>query len=79
MLPYSDNNNNDNNNNNNNNNHQNELIGEIHLKNVNFSLIHYENMTLKIGRTKDMNNAENFQWDYKGLTFLNNNSRQISV
>ncbi len=50
---------------------------------------HYENMTmeitlkkgvkLKIERTKDMSNAENFQWDYKGLTFLKNNSKQISV
>ncbi len=31
---------------------------------------------LNIERTKDMINAENLQWDYKGLTFLDNNSRQ---
>ncbi len=36
-------------------------------------------VTLKIERTKDLSNAENFQWDYKGLTFLDNNGRQISV
>ncbi len=36
-------------------------------------------VTLKIERTKDMSNAENCQWNYKGLTFLDNNSRQISV
>ena len=47
---------------------------------------HYEHMTLKITlktsvktlkfeRTKDMSNVENFQWDYKGLSFLNNNNR----
>ena len=42
---------------------------------------HTENsdLTLIIERTKDMNNAEYFQWDYKGLTFLNYNSRYISV
>ena len=34
---------------------------------------------MKIERTKDMSNAENCQWDNKGLTFLNNNSRHISV
>ncbi len=32
-------------------------------------------VTLKIERTKDMSNAENFQWDYKGLTDLDNNRR----
>ncbi len=43
----------------------------------------YENMTLKITlknkieRTKHMSNAEFFQWDYKGLTILDNISRQI--
>ncbi len=31
---------------------------------------------LKIERTKDnMSNAKNLQWDHKGFTFLNNNSR----
>ncbi len=50
---------------------------------------YYENMTLKITlkkqvalkieRTKDMSNTENIQWDYKGLTFLDNNRRKISV
>ena len=34
---------------------------------------------LKIERTKDMSNAENFQWDYKGLTFLDNKRIHISV
>ena len=33
-------------------------------------------VTLKIERTKDMSNAEHFQWGHKGLTFLDNNSRQ---
>ncbi len=33
---------------------------------------------LKIEKIKDMGNADFFQWDYNGLTFLNNNSRQIS-
>ncbi len=32
---------------------------------------------LKIERTRIMSNADNFQWDFKGLTFLDNNSRQI--
>ncbi len=32
-------------------------------------------ITLKIETTKDMSNTENFHWDYKGLTLLNNNSR----
>ncbi len=51
--------------------------------------VHYENMTLKITlkvrvslkieRTKDMSNTDNFQWDYKGLTFLDNNSGHILV
>ncbi len=27
-------------------------------------------VTLEIERTKDMSDAENFQWDYKGLTFF---------
>ena len=36
-------------------------------------------VTLIIERTKDKINAEIFQCDYKGLTFLNNNGRQISV
>ena len=36
-------------------------------------------VTLKIEKTKDMSNTEIFQLDYKGLTSLNNNSRQISV
>ena len=38
-------------------------------------------VTLKIERTKDMimSNAENLEQDYKGLTFLDINSRQISV
>ncbi len=34
---------------------------------------------LKIERTKDVSNDENFLLDYKELTFLDNNSRQISV
>ncbi len=34
---------------------------------------------LKIERTKDRSNAEIFQCDYKGLTFLDNNSRQIVI
>ena len=34
---------------------------------------------LKIERTKDKSNAEIFQWDYKELTFLDKNNRQISV
>ena len=36
-------------------------------------------VTLKIERTKGMSNAGNFQCDYKGFTFLDNNSRQITV
>ncbi len=36
-------------------------------------------ITLKIERIKGMSNAENCQWDYKGLTFLDNNSRHISM
>ena len=36
-------------------------------------------VTLKLERTKAMSNAENFQWDYEGLTFLDNNIRHISV
>ncbi len=42
----------------------------LHIKKVKETL-HYENMTLKIRvtlkieSTKDMNNAENIQWDYK--------------
>ena len=30
---------------------------------------------LKIERTKDLSNSENFQSDYIGLSFLDNNSR----
>ena len=43
------------------------------------------NMTLKnrsnaaAAAEKDLSNPENFQWKYKGLTFLDNNSRNISV
>ena len=35
---------------------------------------------LKIMRTKNMSNVENdYQWNYNGLTFLNNNRRQVSM
>ncbi len=43
-----------------------KTLREYHIKN------HTEKnrVALKIERTKDMSNAENLQWDYKGITFL---------